>query len=214
MAGAGSGDGSSRRAGWPPLAAALAATVVATLAVVGVVVAQEDTRVWAPLEKDGLHDPASPAIPLLQQPRQALSRLPPDSAGNLVRWVEAVDNNIIIPRSNILPETKVRLRDDYIIMNPNGSMPPVRFPHRAHTLWLDCENCHEYPFKSKTGTNNISMLRILEGEQCGLCHGAVAFPLTECARCHSVQRQLRPVGSSGAAVPLPAPAAPASAPLK
>lgn len=173
-----------------------------------------DDRQWLPLEKDNLHDPTSPAIPLLQQPRQALSRLPPDTAGNLVRWVEAVENNIIIPRSAILPETKVRLRDDYIIMSPNGSMPPVRFPHRAHTLWLDCENCHEHPFKSKTGTNNISMMRILEGEQCGLCHGAVAFPLTECARCHSVQRNVQPIGSSGALVPLPAPAAPAPPPAK
>ena len=32
------------------------------------------------------------------------------------------------------------------------------------------------------------MLLILAGEKCGLCHGAVAFPLTECLRCHSVQR--------------------------
>jgi hypothetical protein len=29
---------------------------------------------------------------------------------------------------------------------------------------------------------------VLSGEKCGLCHGAVAFPLTECNRCHSVQR--------------------------
>jgi hypothetical protein len=26
------------------------------------------------------------------------------------------------------------------------------------------------------------------GEHCGRCHGAVAFPLTECTRCHSVQQ--------------------------
>jgi hypothetical protein len=29
---------------------------------------------------------------------------------------------------------------------------------------------------------------ILSGEKCGLCHGAVSFPLTECKRCHSVDR--------------------------
>jgi hypothetical protein len=32
------------------------------------------------------------------------------------------------------------------------------------------------------------MLHILEGKQCGQCHGAVAFPLTECARCHNTAR--------------------------
>ena len=32
------------------------------------------------------------------------------------------------------------------------------------------------------------MMLILQGEKCGLCHGAVAFPLTECLRCHSVSR--------------------------
>jgi c(7)-type cytochrome triheme protein len=169
-------------------------------------------RDWLPLENDGLRDPTSPAVKLLQQPAEALSKLPPDGAGNLVRWVEAIESGAINPRTSLRPETKIRLRDDFIIMSPTGSMPPVRFPHRAHTLWLDCDNCHEYPFKSKTGSNRISMLAILEGEQCGLCHGAVAFPLTECSRCHSVPRELKPT-QSGAVVPLP-PAGPAPAPSK
>jgi hypothetical protein len=34
----------------------------------------------------------------------------------------------------------------------------------------------------------MNMLQILSGEKCGQCHGAVAFPLTECARCHRVPR--------------------------
>jgi c(7)-type cytochrome triheme protein len=67
-------------------------------------------------------------------------------------------------------------------------MPIVRFPHRQHTLWLDCVNCHDHLFKAETGATNFSMLKILEGEQCGVCHGAVSFPLTECFRCHSVAR--------------------------
>lgn len=156
---------------------------------------------WLPLEKDGVHDPASPAIRMLQQPAEALSKLPPDSAGNMVRWVEALEKGVINPRTNIRPETKVEILDGDILMSLNGSMPPVRFPHRAHTLWLDCKNCHEHLFKSKIGANKLSMLRILEGEQCGLCHGAVSFPLTECARCHSVSRNLQPA-VSGAVVPL------------
>lgn len=164
---------------------------------------------WLPLEKDGIHDPKSPAIRMLQQPGDALSKLPPDTAGNMVRWVEALEKGVINPRTNIRPETKIRILDDDILMNLKGGMPIVRFPHRAHTLWLDCSNCHEHPFKSKTGANKISMLAILEGEQCGLCHGAVSFPLTECSRCHSVARNVqRP--ASGALVPAPPPAPPAA----
>ena len=71
----------------------------------------------------------------------------------------------------------------------NGGMPAVRFPHRQHTEWLDCKNCHDGIFKMRTGETKISMFLILQGEQCGVCHGAVAFPLTECMRCHSISKQ-------------------------
>jgi c(7)-type cytochrome triheme protein len=159
---------------------------------------------WVPLKEDGIHDPTSPAIKLLQEPREALSQLPPDNPGlgNQVRWVEALEKGAINPRTNIHPETKVRVREDDILLNLYGGQPIVRFPHRAHTLWLDCSNCHDHLFKEKTGTSDISMLRILEGEQCGLCHGAVAFPLTECSRCHNTQREV-PRTRSGAVVPVP-----------
>lgn len=143
---------------------------------------------WQPLRKDGLHDPSSPAIRQLQQPAEALSKLPRDTTGNLVRWVEAMEKGYIEPRTNIYPETKVQVLDQDILMNLKGGMPIVRFPHRAHTLWLDCGNCHDQLFKAQTGANRLSMMAILQGEQCGVCHGAVAFPLTECNRCHSVPR--------------------------
>jgi len=141
---------------------------------------------WIALEKDGLHDPANPGIKLLQQPAEALAPLPRDTAGNLVRWVQALDSGAINPRTNILPGTPVRVLDQDIIVSKFGSMPAVKFPHRQHTLWLDCSNCHNGLFKDKIGANKFSMVAILNGEQCGLCHGAVAFPLTECNRCHSV----------------------------
>ena len=150
--------------------------------------APEAARKWDSLAKDGIHDPRSPAIPLLQEPREALSPLPPDTAGNQVRWVEAVRNGSIVPRSSLRPETVVRTLDTEIFMDRYGSLPIVRFPHREHTLWLDCSNCHEALFKSKAGANDITMMRILQGEQCGQCHGAVAFPLTECLRCHNTPR--------------------------
>ena len=148
---------------------------------------------WLRLENDKVHDPRSPAIAQLQQPAAALEPLPRDSAGNLVNWVQAIDSGAINPRTNLLPETQVRLRDDEFIIAKFGSMPAVKFPHRQHTLWLACENCHEALFKSKAGANKFDMTAILNGEQCGVCHGAVAFPLTECNRCHSVSNaSLRP----------------------
>ncbi|MCM2326789.1 MAG: hypothetical protein NDI88_02765 [Lysobacter sp.] len=162
---------------------AIAITLAAALAS-----AQPDARRWLPLAKDGLHDPRSPATGQLQEPRQALSVLAPDTAGNQVRWVEALERGQIAPRSSINPGTEVRLREDDILLNLNGGTPIVRFPHRAHTLWLDCSNCHEEVFVSKTGANKLDMRKMLLGQQCGLCHGAVAFPLTECGRCHSVPR--------------------------
>ena len=151
---------------------------------------------WLPLNDDGVHDASSPAIKRLMEPRDELSKLPADEGGNQVRWAHALDQGLINPRTNILPETKVNVLDQDILLDLYGSMPIVLFPHRAHTQWLDCTNCHEHLFKSKTGATEISMLSILDGEQCGLCHGAVAFPLSKCDRCHSVSRN-SPVLKSG-----------------
>lgn len=144
---------------------------------------------WLPLAGDGVHDPAAPGLALLQQPAEALAPLPRDTAGNLVRWVHALESGAIAPRSSLLESTPVRVLDQDLIVSKFGSMPAVRFPHRPHTLWLDCSNCHPFPFKDKAGANKLSMVAILNGEQCGLCHGAVAFPLTECNRCHSVPNE-------------------------
>jgi c(7)-type cytochrome triheme protein len=143
---------------------------------------------WQPLAQDGVHDPHSPAIGVLQEPAEALAALPPDHAGNQVRWMQALDQGHIQPRTAILPETKVNLRTTEVLLKNTGEMPMVRFPHRQHTAWLDCRNCHDQLFQQKAGATKINMLLILSGEKCGLCHGAVAFPLTECLRCHSVER--------------------------
>lgn len=147
-------------------------------------------QTWTRLKDDGLHDPKSPAVRLKQEPAEALgaiaAKAPDQNIGNQVRWVKALELGAINPRTNLWPDTKIRVLDQDIFLDIGGSQAVVRFPHRQHTLWLDCSNCHDAIFKSVAGTTEISMLRILEGDQCGICHGAVAFPLTECARCHSI----------------------------
>lgn len=145
-------------------------------------------RQWQPLADDGLRDPKSPAVRLLQQPADALAGLAPDNAGNQVRWVKALKDGQINPRSFLRKERQWETYDKDELLNLSGGMPVVRFPHSAHTPWLDCTNCHDHLFKKERGGTKISMFLILQGEQCGVCHGAVAFPLTECARCHSVKR--------------------------
>jgi len=170
------------------MASTLSRLPVLILLLVSMAAGAQAVRKWLPLAKDGIHDPKNPALKLLQEPAEALSRLPADTAGNQVHWVQALERGVINPRTNILPDTQVMVIDLDIYLSMKGGLPIVRFPHRAHTLWLDCTNCHQHLFVSKAGANKLSMTAMLNGEQCGVCHGAVAFPLTECNRCHNTPR--------------------------
>ena len=155
---------------------------------------------WNTLETDGLHNPTNPSLRLLQNPAKALSVLAPDSAGNKVDWVAAVRQGQIQPRTSVDGSRIPEQHDSEIIMRNTLSLPPVRFPHDAHNLWMSCEMCHDRIFKPEIDGNDISMSKILDGEYCGLCHGAVAFPLTECNRCHSVVGEGQVPAVSGAVV--------------
>jgi c(7)-type cytochrome triheme protein len=154
----------------------------------GVRMAQAKPRRWRPLLRDGIHDRANPGLKFLQEPTEALSELPAAEQGNQVDWVKALRDGFINPRTNIYPETKIQVIDLDIIMPETAGMPAVKFPHRAHTEWLDCENCHDKIFPRKAGATPVNMYEILQGEYCGQCHGAVSFPLTQCRRCHSVPK--------------------------
>lgn len=143
-------------------------------------------RHWLDLDKDGVHDPTGPGLKLLQNPTEALSQLPAAIDGNQVDWMTALESKAIDPRSKISPDFEVNALDLDVYMPHTGSMPVVKFPHRQHTEWLDCTNCHNRIFKPQAGANSITMLAILQGEYCGQCHGAVSFPLTQCGRCHNV----------------------------
>jgi len=158
------------------------ASLILTLAVVA------SAANWNSLETDGIHDPANPALKLLQDPEDALKVLPPDTAGNMVDWIRAQQNSYITPRSSIQGTTDEEILDLDVLMKGTGanSVPYILFPHKPHTEWLACSNCHEHLFKSKAGATKFTMMQILDGEFCGVCHGAVSFPLTECNRCHSV----------------------------
>lgn len=150
---------------------------------------EDDPSRWKPLAQDGLHDPTNPAIHQKQNPADAFRTLPPDFAGNKVNWVKAIEDGDIIPRTSISDSNRVQpVLDMNVILDHTADMPMVRFPHKPHTQWLDCSNCHDWLFKQKARATNFGMFDVLSGEFCGRCHGAVAFPLTACDRCHSVYR--------------------------
>ena len=136
--------------------------------------------------RDGIHDPGNDGTELLQHPREAFSPLPKANTGNRVDWVAALDRGDIAPWFDLEDESrKPVVLDLNIVREVKGSMPDVVYPHKQHTEWLDCSNCHPSIFFQKKGANNISMASILLGEKCGVCHGKVAFPVSDCRRCHS-----------------------------
>ncbi len=147
---------------------------------------------WLPLAQDELHDPANPALNRLQNPTDALSVLPRDGSGDQVNWVSALENGNIKPRLSMRSNKQEEVLDLNILLRETNELGMVNFPHKQHTEWLACNSCHEEIFKSKAGATKFGMFDILNGEFCGRCHGAVAFPLTECNRCHNVPRTLPP----------------------
>ncbi len=103
-----------------------------------------------------------------------------------VDWVSAIELGVIRPIDDLNPEKKTMPPMDFnVIFKVKGDMPDVVYPHYPHTLWMDCKNCHPDIFVMQAGVNDVSMDAITRGEYCGRCHGKVAFPLTECDRCHS-----------------------------
>jgi len=154
---------------------------------------------WKSLKEDGLHDPANPSLEIMQAPTEALGVLAPDTAGNKVDWVQALQSGQISPRSSLNGKVEPEILDLDVVMKATTPLPYVIFPHRPHTEWMSCDTCHEEMFISENGANPISMGSILQGEHCGRCHGTVSFPLTECNRCHSVKSNSPVAPSSGAA---------------
>lgn len=152
----------------------------------------KDGRFWRRMKNDGLHDKANPDIKKLREPAEHLSKLPGkrDESGNNVDWMAALRQGKIKPKDRLKPgaaEAPEKIQAD-IIMPRTAAMPMVRFPHQTHTEWLSCSNCHDDLFSKKIGAARFNMEDILGGKYCGRCHGAVAFPPTDCLRCHNAER--------------------------
>ena len=153
-----------------------------------------------PPAEDGIHDPANDGTLALQPPLTAFNELTRSNAGNRVDWVKSLRDGKINPRADRLdPKIAPAVMDLNIVREVKGSMPDVVYPHKQHTEWLDCSNCHPAIFKPQKGANQISMAGILLGQQCGVCHGKVAFPVSECRLCHSKKKDTAAAAAAPAA---------------
>lgn len=142
---------------------------------------------------DGIHDPANEGTPMLQPPLQGMAELVRSNFGNNTDWVASLESKKVTPRwerTNAMAEGLVM--DLNILRVPKGSMPNVVFPHKQHTEWLECSNCHPAIFIPQKGANIISMPLIMLGQKCGVCHGKVAFPVSQCKKCHSQKKEEPP----------------------
>jgi len=153
-----------------------------------------------PPAEDGIHDPTNDGTLALQAPLAAFGPFPKSNAGNRVDWVKALAENKIQPRyDRIDPAAVPAVMDLNIVREVKGSMPDVVYPHKQHTEWLDCSNCHPAIFIPQKGANQISMAAILLGQKCGVCHGKVAFPVSECRLCHSKNKTAAAAGANASA---------------
>ena len=157
-------------------------------------------RLFKPIDKrnlppweDGIHDPTNDGTHKLQPPLLGMSDLVRSRFGNNTDWVASLESKKISPRwERTNPFAEGMVMDLNIVRVPtrSASVQNVVFPHKQHTEWLECSNCHPAIFIPQKGANVISMPLILLGQKCGVCHGKVAFPVSECAKCHSQKRDV------------------------
>lgn len=114
--------------------------------------------------------------------------------GNGIDWEKAEDEKLIKPVDYLqgvsIKRKSIAAQKDFALNAKLEGMPDIIFSHKKHTLWNGCELCHPEIFIGvKKGTTKYSMIEIFDGKYCGVCHTSVAFPLTDCQRCHVKQVQ-------------------------
>jgi c(7)-type cytochrome triheme protein len=132
---------------------------------------------------------AQPPVEKASTWNEAKELLPKDPSGH-VDWAQAIKTGAIAPRPSPDPEVPAQAVFDWNVdlTSPAGDLFAVTYPHSTHTRWLTCDNCHPtiFPLKAGQPLPVVTMAKIRAGEQCGVCHGKVAFPVEgECPRCHT-----------------------------
>ena len=116
-----------------------------------------------------------------------LWKLPEARYGNRIDWDGALAAGKIKPahKLTIDPASEGGFSETLLLEAEWARVSGAIVPHGRHTKWLDCNDCHPYIFNiKKKFTEGLRMANIIDGQFCGVCHGKVAFPLTDCVRCH------------------------------
>jgi c(7)-type cytochrome triheme protein len=116
--------------------------------------------------------------------------LPKERFGNGLDWEKSEELGLIMPAKFLvgvsIQRNSLVVQKDFALNPKVEGMPNIIFSHKKHTVWNGCELCHPEIFMGvKRGTVRYSMVDISQGKSCGVCHTTVAFPLTDCQRCHS-----------------------------
>lgn len=119
------------------------------------------------------------------------SKFPTAPFGNGIDWTAAVEEKWIAPIRHLsIPDTSDMAGAKELALESEWlGTPPAIFSHQSHSTWDDCNDCHPSIFTlKKKATIHFDMTRNIEGEFCGVCHMTVAFPMTDCKRCHPRMR--------------------------
>lgn len=120
--------------------------------------------------------------------------MPKETFGNGINWEKAEELGKIKLVDYLegvsVKKGKLKIQQDFSLNAKVEGMPDIIFSHKKHTVWSGCELCHPEIFVGvKKGSTKYSMVDIFDGKYCGVCHGKVAFPTTDCQRCHSTPVQ-------------------------
>ncbi len=89
----------------------------------------------------------------------------------------------------VTPDSAPAEYGDVVINNPSekSGMRPAVFPHWFHRVRFKCKVCHgDLGFEFEAGGNDITMLKIIDGQYCGACHdGQIAWSVENCDLCHT-----------------------------
>jgi len=120
--------------------------------------------------------------------------LPKARFGNGVDWEKAEEKRLVKPADFVeglsVKRPPMPVQKDFNVTAKLQGMPGIVFSHAKHTVWSGCEGCHPEIFKGvKRGVTKYTMVEIFDGLYCGACHVSVAFPASDCQRCHTVPVQ-------------------------
>ena len=110
---------------------------------------------------------------------EALKLLPKDEKDN-PDWVQAKKDEIIKPRALEPGDRNSSWFGLDFYLRSDKPKFEAYFPHSAHVALMGCDSCHPAIFRYRD--NEITMKTMRKGENCGTCHGSVAFSTKNCKR--------------------------------